>query len=146
MKGMVIVVSTLMMLILCSCAEILYRGMGSLPGGGDVFKILYQNYQQLKAKTHEEADVEMWTETQLRSAEERLPLGGKLEVHVRDITIDAADTEYYSVVVMKDGSEVLRHGGRPSVPYYGALSEMWQNIMIVPIENPIKLPFQVIFK
>lgn len=95
-----------------------------------------------KSPSELEAEEARQAEVELRPAEPLPVPGGLLIVRVYRITIDAANTEYFNVVVQDNaGGEILRYQPRsdtPEVPSrVGLMGAMWRNLFVVPLMEPL---------
>jgi hypothetical protein len=142
-------------IIFQSCASGLYTvGSKQVKHGSTVELIEYQafatieykNYEYLYKKLQDDAKVQLWTSKKLESKTSILPKGGYIQVEVKGLTIDAANTEWWEYVVQTmEGEEIIRQSGEHSVPNYTTSEYLttWWNIDIISLNDKIEKPFKV---
>ncbi len=110
---------------------------------GGILNVGFQTFAQVKADIEQRADKEMWTPEKKKEtveAFEKLALGGMIHLYLTRLTIDAANTEMFTVVVRdsSDSNEILRKDLKsdiPNTPSSG--SDYWWNYTAIPISEPV---------
>lgn len=106
---------------------------------GGILNIGFQTYSQLLEDIEELAVKQMWTaekkEESIKSYE-KFASGGMIDIYLTRLTIDAANTEMFTVIVKDstDSNEILREdldSEIPNVPSSG--SDYWWNFTSIPL-------------
>jgi hypothetical protein len=103
----------------------------------------YQSFGQVKAEFEKDAEKEMWTEEKKNETIDsysRFASGGLIHLYLTRLTIDAANTEMFTVIV-KDSieTEIFREVLKskiPNIPSRG--TDYWWNYTSIPINKNIK--------
>jgi hypothetical protein len=110
---------------------------------GGVLNVGFQTFAQVKVGIEQKADKEMWTpEKKKETIEyiENFASGGMIHLYLTRLTISAANTEMFTVIVKDsaDNNEILRKdlkSGIPNTPSIG--SSYWWNYASIPIPDKI---------
>lgn len=110
---------------------------------GGMLNVGFQTLAQIKAEIEQKADKEMWTpqkKNETIDAYEKLAGGGMIYVYLTRLTINAANTNMFTVIVKDstDSEEILRKdlsSDVPNTPPSG--SSYWWNYASVPIPEKI---------
>lgn len=107
------------------------------------YSSIIQEIDELK----KQADKEMWTKEKLDSMIDeykKSAIGGIVELEIERYTIDAANTEYFSIIV-KDSNdvEIYREDLKSSVPNVPNDNHEWWNVGSIFLPKRIKAPFYV---
>jgi hypothetical protein len=106
--------------------------------------IEYESYNYLLGELEKEAEVQMFTESQRTQKRNDIPLGGEIIVHICELTIGAANTKYFTVIVEENGKEIIRENGRDNIPEVPrSPGGCWWNLMIVYIDKSVEHPLKV---
>lgn len=105
--------------------------------------IEYTLPKYLAGEINQLADDEMWDEKKKAAAlafSKANQKGGKIKVSIGRSTMGAANTKWFTIIIKKNGQEVLR---RQLAEESAKPGPFWWNISIVSIGKPIELPFDV---
>jgi hypothetical protein len=109
-----------------------------------VLNIGFQTFAQVKADIEQMAEKEMWTpEMKTRKIEsyERLSSGGLIHLYLTRLTIDAANTNMFTVIIKDstDNNEILRLDLKRNIPNTPLISgsNYWWNYTTIPIPDKI---------
>ena len=110
---------------------------------GGVLNVGFQTFIQLKADLEQKADKEMWTPEKKKEtieSYEKFAGGGMIHLYLTRLTIDAANTDMFTVIVKDstDSNEILRKDLKsdiPNTPSSG--SSYWWNYTSIPIPDKI---------
>ena len=110
---------------------------------GGITNIGYETFAQVKARIEKDAEKEMWTEEKKNLKIEsfsKFARGGLIHLYLTRLTIDAANTEMFTIIV-KDSTEteIFRKELKsdiPNVPSSG--SSYWWNYASIPIATNIQ--------
>lgn len=108
--------------------------------------VSYQNFIQLTKETLSEGEKEMWSKTKIKEelSDIKSKPGGQIRLDVTRITIDAADLEYFTIIVKdKNEKELFRKELDSSIPYPERSSDDWWNIGIISLDKIIKSGFYI---
>lgn len=110
-------------------------------------EVEYKSLFQVLDETREKAKKEMWTDAQLKSTLSEykgLFKGGQIKLNVERLTIDAANTNTFTIIV-KDSKdkEVMRRSQPDNIANYSKTSDYWWNIAIESIDERIETPFYI---
>lgn len=110
---------------------------------GGVTNIGYESFAQVKARIEKDADTEMWTpekKNQKINMYTRIASGGIIHLYLSRLTIDAANTDMFSVIVKDSASnEIYRESLKSNIPNLPSSgSSYWWNYKIIPIPTEIK--------
>lgn len=114
------------------------------PIEGKVF-IEYQDHEQATASFVQMLKNQYADQDLIDSAGDSIPAGGHIIVRIRRLTIDTANTQYFTYVFENNGSRVDLQRGKqdiPEVPTRG--SNYWRNLDVVPVKDPITTPITFI--
>jgi hypothetical protein len=110
---------------------------------GGVTNIGYESFAQVKARIEKDADSEMWTpekKNQQINMYTRIASGGIIHLYLSRLTIGAANTDMFTVIVKDSVSnEIYRESLKsdiPNLPSSG--SSYWWNYAIIPLPTEIK--------
>jgi hypothetical protein len=146
MKKGLTMVCTGLLLILAGCAS--FTGPSSTTSYG-IFgqstSIKYISYEDLVAETDKKAETGLWSQERKQKGLDEIPLGGYIRLDVVRLSIGAADTENFEIIVFKDGKELYRAVGRHSIPHHSVSGghTTWWNIDMFPLAAKIEKPFDV---
>ena len=111
-------------------------------------RIRYKSPQFISKEIYGKSQLEMWSEDKLND-ELRIESayeGGYIIAHTADITIGGADEEYWDCIIQKMNGDAVNYR-RPksdfSVPNHRSLYDIWYDIFIVYIYEPMEEPFKV---
>jgi hypothetical protein len=126
--------------VICDNTIIRVEGKNDMRG---MTNIGYETLAQLKVKIEKDAEKEMWTEEKKKQKIElynRAASGGLIHLYLTRLTIDAANTEMFTIIV-RDSSEteIFRKELKsdvPEVPSSG--SSYWWNYALIPLPKIIQ--------
>ncbi len=109
----------------------------------------YENLYQSIALLKESAEREMWTEDKLNhmiDIYKTSAKGGLISINVDRVTIQSANTEWFTVIV-KDSNdkEIYREKMKSKTADYSSKDDYWHNFGTVVIPERIQAPFFVYF-
>jgi hypothetical protein len=99
--------------------------------------IEYKPYELLVSETKRFAQNQLLDNRQTELKLASLPKGGKIISTIRRSTIDAANTKYFTFILMDSDREILREEGYdrwPQIPSSG--SDLWRNIHVTNLSDP----------
>jgi hypothetical protein len=114
---------------------------------GEFNAITYHNQQEILAELKQVAKDEMWDQATLKEQlnyTTTYQKGGQLVVRVGRITIESANTKWFTVIVKKGETEILRKQLKDKiakVPSSG--SDIWTNLTVVSIPKAVAFPIDV---
>lgn len=124
-----------------------YGGSVKSLSGDSRTHIEYASIEHLIAEKRKEADTKMWTadkyESEIQLMKKKQP-GGLITLKIERITIGAANTKYFSIIIEKDGERIMEQTGRDEIaerPSSG--NDYWWNLELFPISQKVELPFKV---
>lgn len=112
-------------------------------GIGGVLNVGFQTLAQVKADLEQKADKEMWTpEKKKETIEsfEKFASGGMIRLYLTRLTIDAANTDMFTVIVKDstDSNEILREDLKSNIPHTPSSgSNYWWNYSSILIPDKI---------
>ena len=100
-------------------------------------RLEYKSYSELRSELNKKAETQLWAQQEITNQKAILPVGGELIVYIQRITIGAANTKWFTVIVKDEGTEIVREKGEESVPDYFVLLDetIWWNLMIVDLPS-----------
>lgn len=110
---------------------------------GGVLNIGYQTSEQAIAKIKEKAKKEMWEtekEKESISTYDEYAKGGIIHLYLTRLTIDAANTEWFTVIVKdsSDSNEILRKELRSDIPNRPSSgSDYWWNYATIYLNDKV---------
>jgi hypothetical protein len=112
-----------------------------------VTNICYKSYDQLLLEVESKSEKEMWTSEQKNekiNLYNNFALGGLLQLYITRLTIDAANTEWFTIII-KDSNEkeILRKELEPSIPNTPSMFVDWSNYGFVFLNSKINGSFFV---
>lgn len=108
-----------------------------------ITNIGYETLAQLKANIEKDAENEMWTEEKKKNEIDfynRVALGGLIHLYLTRLTIGAANTEMFTIIV-KDSTdtEIFRQELKSSVPQVPSNgTNYWWNYTVIPIDKSVQ--------
>jgi len=110
---------------------------------GGMLNVGIQSFAQVKTDIERRAEREMWTNEKKKEkidSYEKFASGGLIHLYLTRLTIDAANSEMFTVIVKDstDINEILRKDLKsdvPNIPPSG--SNYWWNYCSIPIPNKI---------
>jgi hypothetical protein len=115
---------------------------------GGLTNVGYETIEQIIAGVEKDASSEMWTvERKNKTIESyrKFSAGGMIHLYLTRLTIDAANTEIFTVIIQdSSGTEIMRKelsSKIPSVP--SSNSDYWSNYTTVFLDKEIKGVFYI---
>ena len=114
------------------------------PAKNDGLRIEHESYEKLLSEAKTKATNLNYDQNRTDALISSIPAGGNLVLHIERSTIGAANTEYFTMIVLdRTGKEILRRVGSDSIAEVPGENGMWWNIMIMSLpeisETPIKI-------
>lgn len=117
-----------------------------LEGKNDISGVLnlgYQTLNQLKNEIETIAEKEMWSKEKIEeeiALYEKLASGGMIHIFLTRLTIDAANTDNFTVIVRDstDSKEIFRSELESSIPNTPMAGNYWWNYAVLPISTRIE--------
>ncbi len=113
---------------------------------GGVTNVGYQSFDKFKAATIKKADSEMWTPEKKEKTlglYEQFASGGMIYFYLTRLTIDAANTNMFTVIVKDstDSKEILRKGLDSKIANVPSGDNYWWNYNSIPIKEKLQGKF-----
>lgn len=108
--------------------------------------ITYQTPAELQTKFDKEAALKMWSAEQKAKEAESIPAGGSLTLTIGRLSIESADTRWFTIVVQDEaGKETFRKELDRSVANatHGGGLTVWNNLALVYLPAPLKTGYRV---
>lgn len=107
--------------------------------------IEWESQKEMFEWASKKAEEEMWSDVDKSDMNAYIKTckGGSLRLNVRRITIDAANLEWFTVIIKKNNVEVLRTQLSEDIPETPGSDELWWNLKSVPIKKLLVPPFDV---
>ncbi|MEO0108805.1 MAG: hypothetical protein ABIK62_06505 [candidate division WOR-3 bacterium] len=111
----------------------------------------YKSPRQLEDELAKEAQLKMWSESEVAKRRCWIPAGGEVVVHISRGTLGSANTRWFTVIVKDGDRELVRRQGEEDIPDWNppslydrsATSGEWWNLMVVSIPEPLERPINV---
>lgn len=113
---------------------------------GEYTNISYESIEFSIDKAKKRASNEMWTSDKLDEElrfVNRYP-GGIINLFIGRPTIGSANTEYFTMIVLKNGIEIHREKFKEDIPQVPITNDVWWNSAAAYIKNELTPPFDVI--
>lgn len=107
--------------------------------------ISYLTQKELFDRNKKEADEQMWSAQDIAENDTyaKLSKGGELVLRIKRTTIEAADMEWFTVIIKKDNVEIFRSQLKKKIPSIPGSDDLWSNLKVIAVKNPVKIPFDV---
>lgn len=111
--------------------------------GSGIIELTYESSKQLNIDADKKIRNEMLDDKGAQKIKSLIPNGGRLVFSIYQLTIGAANTEYFSYVVKINGEELYRKDGQPRIPstptHYGSKGVFWRNLDYIDLKNEIQI-------
>lgn len=120
------------------------KGFTISPSKKSGLRLEHESYEKLLSVAKTKAANMNYNQNLTDSLISSVPAGGNLILHIERSTIEAANTQYFTVIVFdRSGKEVLRRVGDDHIAELPDSNGMWWNIMLLSLpqiyETPIKI-------
>ncbi|MFH1262478.1 MAG: hypothetical protein V1495_03400 [Pseudomonadota bacterium] len=105
--------------------------------------IKFQSHDYLLSELKKKAELNFWNHEKTKEEEDRLSPGGRLLLDVERPTIDAANMDNFTVIIVENGKELFREAGKDKIANVPSGSSRWWNLQTFGIPKKMTSPFTV---
>lgn len=105
--------------------------------------IVYDSYSHLIEELKKEAKLKMWSDEDFERHQKLIPIGGIIMIDIIRSTIGSANTNNFTVIIMKDELELQRYVGKSQIATPSNITESWINYLSVPVNKTMPNSFHV---